>query len=144
MEQMLVGFIWKAFKEILWDENFGEKETAMTISERIFELLDEKGMSQKEFSELTNIGQSTISDWKRFHTNPSADKILPICKALNITPEELLSGRDSVSTKDRKRDYIIVNKNSEEGSLLEEYGTLTPGQRQRLIGYLHAMQDLMK
>ena len=37
----------------------------MTISEKIFQLLEEKGMSQKEFSERTGIAQSSISDWKR-------------------------------------------------------------------------------
>lgn len=113
----------------------------MTISERIFELLKQKNMSQKEFSELTNIGQSTISDWKRYKTNPSADKILPICKALDITPEELLSGRENRSTKDRKRDYYIVNENSEEGNLVREYNDLTPKQRQRLFGYIHALKE---
>ena len=41
----------------------------MTISERIFELLDKRGMSQKEFSEKTGIAQSSISDWKKKKTN---------------------------------------------------------------------------
>ena len=52
----------------------------MTISERIFELLDKRGMSQKEFSEKTGIAQSSISDWKRKKTNPVSEKILIICK----------------------------------------------------------------
>ncbi len=51
----------------------------MLISERIFELLKEKGITQKEFSELTGISQSTISDWKRKKTNPASDKIMLIC-----------------------------------------------------------------
>ena len=36
-----------------------------TISDRIFELLKEKGMSQKEFSARTGIAESSISDWKK-------------------------------------------------------------------------------
>ena len=48
-------------------------------------------MRQKEFSEWTGISQSTISDWKRKKTNPSADKILKICEVLGVTPYELLS-----------------------------------------------------
>ena len=35
----------------------------MTVSEKIFEILNERGMSQKEFSEKTGISQSSISDW---------------------------------------------------------------------------------
>ena len=40
----------------------------MIISERIFSILTEKGISQKTFSAMTGISQSTISDWKRKKT----------------------------------------------------------------------------
>ena len=66
----------------------------MIISEKIFALLEQRGMSQKEFSERTGISQSTISDWKRKQTNPSADKILKICEVLQVSPYELLSGKE--------------------------------------------------
>ena len=36
-----------------------------TISDRIFELLKERNMSQKEFAQKTGIAESTISDWKK-------------------------------------------------------------------------------
>ena len=62
----------------------------MLISEKIFQIMNQKEMSQKEFSEWTGISQSTISDWKRKKTNPSADKILKICEVLGVTPYELL------------------------------------------------------
>jgi transcriptional regulator with XRE-family HTH domain len=55
----------------------------MTISERIFKLMEEREVTQMEFSKATGIAQSTISDWKRKKTNPSADKIMIICKVLN-------------------------------------------------------------
>ena len=48
----------------------------MLISEKIYKYMEQKGMTQKEFSQCTGISQSTISDWRRKKTNPSADKIL--------------------------------------------------------------------
>ena len=36
----------------------------MTISQKVFEILREKGMSQKNFAIATGIPQSTISDSK--------------------------------------------------------------------------------
>ena len=48
----------------------------MTISERIFKLMEDREVTQMEFSKATGIAQSTISDWKRKKTNPSADKIM--------------------------------------------------------------------
>lgn len=62
----------------------------MLISERIFKIMAEKNIRQSEFSKITGIAKSTISDWKHKKTNPSADKIMIICAALNVTPEDLL------------------------------------------------------
>lgn len=62
----------------------------MTINERIFMLMEEKGLNQVEFSAAAGIAQSTISDWKRKNTNPVANKIMKICNVLEIIPEELL------------------------------------------------------
>ena len=62
----------------------------MKISEKIFEIMKEKNITQMQLSEATGIGQSTISDWKTKGTNPSANKILPICKFLKVKPESLL------------------------------------------------------
>ena len=49
-----------------------------TISDKIFSLLKEKEMSQKEFAQRTGIAESSISDWKKKRTNPVSDKILII------------------------------------------------------------------
>ena len=63
----------------------------MTISERIFERLRQLFLSQKEFAELTGIKQSTVSEWKKNKTNPSSDKILDICRVLDVSPEWLIA-----------------------------------------------------
>ena len=70
----------------------------MTISERIFELIKQRGYTQKEFSVRTGIAESTISDWKKKGTNPVSDKILTICKVLEVSPYFLLSGSEDPGT----------------------------------------------
>lgn len=112
----------------------------MLISERIFDRLKEKGMTQKEFTDLTGITPSTISDWKRKKTNPSADKILLICDVLNMSVYELLSGTENKNY--RQLDYIIVDKASKEYLLVEEFRKLDKGKRNRLFGYLEALSDI--
>lgn len=114
----------------------------MIISERIFQLLKEKGISQKAFSDRTGIAQSTISDWKRKKTNPAADKILIICEVLGITPDELLSGAECMG--DRQMVYIRVGKETEEYVLVEQYRSLNTSDKGRLFGYLQAMQEIKK
>ena len=48
----------------------------MIISERIFKIIKEKNITQAEFGKRAGIPTSTISEWKKRKTNPSADKII--------------------------------------------------------------------
>ena len=50
----------------------------MIISERIFEIMKEQKMSQRELSRRTGITISTISDWNTKKSNPASDKLLVI------------------------------------------------------------------
>lgn len=98
-----------------------------------------KELSQKEFSEKTEISQSTISDWKRKRTNPSSDKILKICEVLQVSPYELLAEDDSVSSEITADHNIVLNKN--EIILLENYRNFSSRQKERLLGYLEALRE---
>ena len=66
-------------------------------------------MSQKDFAQSAGIKQSTISEWKKNNTNPSSDKILAICKALDVSPEWLLSGVDPAASRGKNREYYVVD-----------------------------------
>ena len=108
----------------------------MTVSEKIFARLDQLSMSQKEFSEKTGILPSTISEWKKKKTNPLSEKIMPICEALRVTPEWLLSG-DEVGKKELE--YYKVKKDTDLGRLIAYYEKLEPYLRERVIGYAEAL-----
>jgi len=114
----------------------------MTISERIFELLDKRGMTQKEFSEKTGIAQSSISDWKRKKTNPVSEKILIICNVLDITPYELLGSTDGIGSRSNPSDCILVTKDSEYGKAFVEFMGLDKELQGRLLGYMHALSEM--
>lgn len=117
----------------------------MLISERIYQYMAEKGISQLEFAKRTGISQSTISDWRRKGTNPSADKIMIICEVLDISPYELLSGTENKKHKEYKpAEYLVVDKNSTEYRLIELYQQLDLDARKRLEGYISALNDMMK
>lgn len=111
----------------------------MIVSEKIFLLLQRKGVSQKEFSQRTGISQSTISDWKRKKTNPSVSKILKICEVLQVSPYELLSENDP-GTGSSSLDYMIP-LNKEERTLLESYRSLDLQKRERVMGYISALKE---
>ena len=111
-----------------------------TISDKIFELLKENGMSQKEFAQKTGIAESSISDWKKKHTNPVSDKILIICEVLEVSPYELLSGAEHTGVRSRENNMYVFSKDTEIGLLIESYQELKPEQQNRLLGYLDAFK----
>ncbi|WP_090297562.1 helix-turn-helix domain-containing protein [Pseudobutyrivibrio sp. ACV-2] len=100
----------------------------MIVNEKIFTLLKERGISQKSLSQMTGIPESTISDWKRKGKTPGADKIVEVCKALEINPSELLE----ISEKKTS----VSSSYSEYSDLIEKFRKLDLGKQQKLVRYL--------
>ena len=100
------------------------------ISKRIFSLMDQQHLTQRDFSRLTGISYNTISDWKRKDSNPAADKIMTICQVLKVTPEYILIGEPNSSGN-----ILIENdwtSGIEELRLIEFFRRLSPAQRKLL------------
>lgn len=120
----------------------------MTISERVFARLNELNMTQKTFSERTGISQSTISEWKKKKTNPTSEKIMIICKVLEVSPEWLLSGADAKSSRSassgKKNDWYVIDKKTELGEFVTNYNSMSLDHRARMIGYMAALMSMMK
>ncbi len=116
----------------------------MTISDRIFERLKQLSITQKEFAKKAGIQQSTISEWKKNKTNPSSDKILAICKALDVTPEWLLSGVDPAENRGKNQKYYTVDLSTDSGMLVIEFNKLDKQERDRILGYVAAFSAMQK
>ncbi len=114
----------------------------MTIRDRIFDKLTELNMTQKEFAKRTGIPETTVSDWKKKKTNPTAEKILIICKVLNVTPEWLLSGVETHGTRSNPASIIAVDTRTDAGALLETYNSCDAAMQARILGYAQAIGKL--
>lgn len=110
----------------------------MLISERIFKLMEEKGMTQLKFSAETGIAQSTISDWKRKKTNPAAEKIMVICDALDVSPFELL--QDTIPGKGAGDvEFLIASKGTDEYTVLKKMEKLDKKSKDKLKNYVKGL-----
>ncbi len=112
----------------------------MIISERIFELIKEKGMSQKDFALATGIAQSTISDWKTKKTNPAADKIMVICDVLDVTPIELLSSGNQFKEYEPEESTVSLVLSPEQYEIIEKVQELNEEQVERVLAYIKEMK----
>ena len=68
----------------------------MGFKENFKDELSYKGMSSKELSNITGISQGSISNYlKEKSSIPSADVAVKIAKALNVSVEYLVTGKES-------------------------------------------------
>lgn len=81
----------------------------MTISDRIFNILNQKKMSEEVFAESTGIPKSVINEWHNKNINPDADKILIICEVLDVSPYYLLSGQEKEDINRAKQSQKIYS-----------------------------------
>lgn len=122
--------------------NKEREENKMTISERILKVLKDRNMTQAEFAKQVGIATSTISEWKKRKTNPTADKIMDICNVLQITPEQLLTGKgiedeENITVTSRESCFTPYDI-----QLVQDYHGLKEEQQKRLMAYMGALKKI--
>lgn len=100
----------------------------MDILKRIYELRVDRGWSEYQLAEASELSQSTISSWYRKDMLPSIGSLEKICKGLGITMSQFFddSNESGSLTDDQRR-------------LLHGWERLTPGQRESLLVFLESL-----
>lgn len=88
----------------------------MTFIDRLMETLEKKKISQYKLCKDLNIGQSTISSWKKGKI-PTADKIIALVRYLEVSADWLLGTE-------------MQRLTLEEQNLLDAYRNAAPGIQQ--------------
>lgn len=97
----------------------------MTISQRIFFILKQKGKKQRELAEYTGISTSAISAWNKNNTNPAAESLSTIADFLEVSLEYLVTGKEKTSG---------TVENTTEQELLENYRKLSDFEKGEVLG----------
>lgn len=77
-----------------------------------------KGLTQVKLAEILHVSEKTISKWECGNGFPDTTLMLPLCEALDISANELLSGRKLVGSEYKKQaeQNIVVLKMQQEQS----------------------------
>ena len=89
----------------------------MTINERMFALLSERRVSQKQFASSVGINPRNVSSWQTRGTAPPANVICKIAEFFGVSVEWLLSGEEHPHSS-------YVNNGSVSGNLGPHTGTI--------------------
>lgn len=104
----------------------------MTISERMFSLLDEKRLSASGLCKVLGVGTNQTTNWKQRNTDPPAKYIVLICEYLGCSLEYLLTGQET-----EKAPAPGMSENGRE--MLELYEQLPEREQLLLLGRLQEM-----
>lgn len=88
----------------------------MDITNKMLDIMQEKGIKASELAAGLNINRSVISAWKKRGTNPPAEYLVQICKLLDITIYELLNIDSEFTNEERQiiNAYRKLDKDSKE------------------------------
>ncbi|MGO5022067.1 helix-turn-helix domain-containing protein [Lawsonibacter sp. LCP25S3_G6] len=87
----------------------------IAIRNRIFQLLDEQKISQKEFAKMIRVSPQTITDWKKGKSQSFSSMLGTIAKALGTSPVWIFAGTgdkevswDEIQKKDDERAQLMA------------------------------------
>ena len=105
----------------------------MTISERLFKTMKEKGIKAADLAKKLKTSDSTVSNWKSRGTLPPANYIIPICEVLEVSPYYLLTGEEPAeSTKPLT---------AEKAAILKAYENCSPERKEIVKGILNVKTE---
>ena len=83
------------------------------IGGKIRQYRKDRGLTQGELAEKINVTKSRISNWEQGINRPDADIIGNICRALNVSPSDLLDvhlSDDELTAHEKKVIYAYRTK----------------------------------
>lgn len=108
----------------------------METINRIFELINSKGMSVNSFAVDCKINTMLFSHWKKGRQKPSIDALIKIADYFNVSIDYLV-GRESLSTeKETNNSNKAVNS-----TLLHRIENLDELQQAKVLAYIDGLQD---
>mgnify|MGYP003289552298 CR=1 FL=1 len=94
-----------------------------TIGNKLFTVRKRAGMTQSEVAEAAGLSDRTYADIERGTVNMRIETILRICKALHITPDQILTEENSSIA-------------AQQQELLAQLETCTPQQKETALRLL--------
>lgn len=107
----------------------------MSVIERIIEILECKGIAQKEVCAILSINSSTFSTWKKRYSNIPTDKVVDIADFLKVPIRYLLTGEG-------KKEIIELTDQEEE--LLRIFNSLNMKDKTALLSRAYELEEQNK
>lgn len=102
-----------------------------SIGNKLLNIRKKAGLTQAEVAELSGLSDRTYADIERGSVNMRIETILRICKALQITPDDILT----------EENIPIIEKQNE---LIEKLNSCKPNEQQTALELLSVYLESIK
>ncbi len=89
----------------------------MNLGERIYELRNEKNLSQGDLADALDVSRQSVSKWENNMAVPDLDKLIKLCDIFEISLDEL-TGREKI---ERIESFVVPQKATVEPSKIAGY-----------------------
>lgn len=127
----------------------------MTISERVFTLLEQQNKKQGDLAKRIGVRPATISDWKAKRTSPASDLLEGIADFFGVSVDYLVTGRElqhsvvaqGIFGNENSHNVVTINGTATlelsefETELLQIFGELSTRQKNALLSYAYELKE---
>lgn len=126
----------------------------MTISERIFSLLEAQNKKQADLARALGVRQNTVTNWKKSNYNPDAGHIEAIAAFLGVSIDYLVTGREQqhsvvqgIYGNENSHNVVTIGGTATlelsefETELLQIFGELSTRQKNALLSYAYELKE---
>ena len=129
----------------------------MTLTDRIFDLLNKKGKTQTDIARLLNVRPTTVSEWKKGKYTPTVEHCVTLAEYFGVSLDYLITGREPRGAPVQQ---IIGNNNSNNtaiagdaaGAVLTEYerellkaaGAFDMRRKNELLNFAYQIEKQIK
>lgn len=76
------------------------------IQTRLFNIMQDKKISQTDIAEVLKINKSVVSNWKRRDCDPPGESIAKICEYYNIDINYIMTGRSNTELQQDEQELL--------------------------------------
>lgn len=110
------------------------------ILKRLFDLLDERGVTPKQITDQLGMSNSSFSDWKKGKGSPGVDALSKLAEYFNVSLDWLILGKTSdgeVATPVAPKALEYSSSTDEE--LLRKFHALPAEYQGKVMSYIDGM-----
>lgn len=106
----------------------------MELSERILNARQRAGLSQRKLGESVGVTEQVVSEWESGTTTPDTATISALCKALHISADYLLLGKEENTQSESKQESAHQESEKQKSASQAEPLSVCPACGKSIVG----------